>query len=231
MKDSNFRLNDFDVVLRDDDHPVSDHDTVRRPVLSSAEAAAGMPHEPESVETLRQRLQEHEQQLRTLQRELRLRDERILQLERLNTEDRDEANGIQNEEIIAMGLVLESVKDPRIVHRISRITTTIGRTHDSNIVLKTNSVSRCHARIVVAADSTYLIDQNSRNGCTVNGERISRQIINDGDIVAFGDAPFRFVTGAPLPEGEDRWMEETQVLLDESVVFTRAATQKDNPTR
>lgn len=227
MTDSDFRLNDLDAILREDVQTASDCETAHNPVLTQTEAApADARQTPESSAALRQRLQEKEKQLRTLQRELRLRDERISQLERLSAEGHDKVHRIQSEQIVAMGLVLESVKEPGVSHRISRITTAIGRAGNNDIVLNASSVSRFHARIVVASDSTYLIDLQSSNGCVVNGERIARQMINSGDIVTFGEVQFRFATGVPKSEVEDRWMDETQVLLDESIVFTRESTLK-----
>lgn len=227
MTYSDLRLIDLDAVLRGDEQTASDHETARNLVLNQTEAVSSdVQHAPESQEALRQRLQEKEKQLRTLQRELRMRDERILRLERLSAEGHDKVHGIQSEQIVAMGLVLESVKEPGVTHRISRITTAIGRAGNNDIVLDSSSVSRFHARIVVASDSTYLIDLQSSNGCVVNGERISRQMLNSGDIVAFGGMQFRFATGVPKSEVEDRWLDETQVLLDESIVFTSASTPK-----
>jgi FHA domain len=229
MTYSDLRLNDLDVVLREDVQTASDCETARNLVLTQTEAApSDVQQAPASLEALRQRLQEKEKQLLALRRELRLRDDRISQLEQLSAEGHGKVYGIQSEQIVAMGLVLESVKDPGVTHRISRITTAIGRAGNNDIVLNASSVSRFHARIVVASDSTYLIDLQSSNGCAVNGERISRLMINSGDIVTFGEVQFRFATGVPKSEVEDRWMDETQVLLDESIVFTHASTHKAN---
>ena len=229
MTDSDFRLNDLDAILRGDEETASDCETARHLVLTQTGAVpSDVQHAPESLEALRLRLQEKERQLRTLQRELRLRDDRISQLERFGVGGQEEAQRIQSEQIIAMGLVLESLKEPGVAHRISRITTAIGRVGNNDIVLDNSSVSRLHARIVVASDSTYLIDLQSSNGCTVNGERISRREINSGDIVGVGDVQFRFAAGVPKTEVEDRWMDDTQVLLDESIVFTPAPTPNTN---
>ncbi len=214
---------DLDAILRGDDQTSSDCDTARHRVLTQTGAASGLEHGLESPAALQQRLQEKEAQVRTLQRELRLREQRIAQLERLSAQDQDEEREIQNAQIVAMGLVLQSVNKPGVKHRICRITTTIGRGGYSDIVLDSSSVSRSHARVVVASNSIFLIDLQSCNGCAVNGERISRRAINSGDIITFGDVQFRFVAGVPNSHSEERWMDDTQVLLDESIVFTRAS--------
>lgn len=228
MNDSDLRGNDLDVALQEAGQDRSDCETSLNPVINQTEAARMDDHQPtEGLRALRQRLDAKEEQLRALQRELRLRDERIAQLERLYERESDTFSGARNEPVVAMGLVLESLHESGVVHRISRITTAIGRGGSNDIVLDTGSVSRYHARIVVASDSVYLIDLQSTNGCAVNGERISRQMINNGDVVAIGDAKFKFATGVPLSEVEDRWMDETQALLDESIVFTRVPPKAD----
>jgi len=227
MKDSDSRENDIDVVLKESAQNPSDRETSLNPVINQEVAIrADAQQATESVETLRLRLDAKEDQLRALQRELRLRDERILQLERLYEGEQGPLIGAHGEPLVAKGLVLESVNERGVTYRISRITTTIGRASNNDIVIDTSLVSRYHARIVVASDSTYLIDLESTNGCAVNGERISRQLLNNGDIIAIGDASFKFSVGVPLSEVEDRSMDETQALLDESIVFTRVPKRK-----
>jgi len=227
MNDSDLRLNDLDVALQESEQNASDRETSLNPVINQTDAAPTEDRQAtESLRALHQRLDAKEEQLRTLHRELRLRDERIAHLEQLCAGEHDALDSASSKPLIALGLVLESVNEPGVIHRITRITTTIGRARNNDIVLNTSSVSRYHARIVVASDSTYLIDLQSSNGCAVNGERISRQMINHGDVVAIGDAEFRLSTGVPLSEVENRSMDETQALLDESIVFTRVPTPK-----
>lgn len=228
MNNSDLRENDLDVALQEAEHDVSDRETSLNPILNQIEAAPTDDQgTTENLSALRRRLEAKEEQLRALQRELRLRDERISQLERLYERESDTIKGARSEPVVAMGLVLEPLNESGVIHRISRITTAIGRAGGNDIVLDTGSVSRYHARIVVASDSVYLIDLQSTNGCAVNGERISRQMINNGDVVAIGDAKFKFATGVPLSEVENRWMDETQALLDESIVFTRMPKPRD----
>jgi len=230
MKTSDFQMNDLDVVLRDAEQTLAE--TSRNPIVAQPAATLADNQQPaENVEALRQRLDAKEEQLRALQRELRQRDERIAQLERLCTQGDEMLDAARSGRLAAMGLVLESLSEPGVTHRIKRITTTIGRADNNDIVLKTNSASRYHARLVVATDSTYLIDLNSSNGCKVNSERVSRQMIVNGDVIAIGDAEFRFSVGVPLSAAEDRSMDETQVLLEDSVIFIPAPAVKTDVPR
>ena len=223
-------------LLQSPEQKLAESETVQTTTIAQEDAAcAANPPATEDGQALRHRLNAKEEQLRTLHRELRQRDERIAQLERLCEQNADPGNAAnldftaqhltsQSMRIIAMGLALESLDAPGTIHRISRATTTIGRGLDNDITLRSTSTSRYHARIVVASDSTYLIDLQSTNGCHVNGERISRRMIGDGDVIAVGGAKFRFAMGAPLPEIDGRSMEETHVLLEHSVIFSPAPT-------
>ncbi len=78
-----------------------------------------------------------------------------------------------------------------VVYPIGR-RTTIGRMPDNDIQLDTTNVSRHHAVLLASADHCIVEDLNSTNGVLVNGERIGRQVLHDGDILAVGKAEFRF---------------------------------------
>ena len=68
----------------------------------------------------------------------------------------------------------------------------IGRTPDNDVRLDANFVSRHHAVILVSARATLIEDLNSTNGVIVNGRRVTRQALHDGDEIAIGTAQFRF---------------------------------------
>ena len=70
---------------------------------------------------------------------------------------------------------------------------TIGRDRDNGIMLPSNTVSRCHARVEL--DNTgqvTLIDQESANGIFINGMRVERAVLAPGDEVKIGGNYFRF---------------------------------------
>ena len=125
-----------------------------------------------------------------------------------------------------MGMVLESMDGHGVRHRISSATTTVGRSSGNDIAIHSASVSRYHARIVLESGAAFLIDLQSTNGCSVNGQRVSRQTINEGDVIGIGSAKFRLLTGMPLAEVEDRSMDETHALLDDAEIFSAAPKPK-----
>ncbi len=62
----------------------------------------------------------------------------------------------------------------------------MGRQEDNHLVLRDNRASRHHARIVCEAGQYWVEDLNSRNGITVNGEKVARAALVDGAVVGFG---------------------------------------------
>jgi len=61
---------------------------------------------------------------------------------------------------------------------------TIGRAPDNDVCLPDQGVSQHHARVGATADGTIVIeDLGSTNGTFVNGERIARRTLRDGDQV------------------------------------------------
>lgn len=66
-------------------------------------------------------------------------------------------------------------------------TLSIGRDASNNIVLNDKMVSRKHAQLIIGSDGRVLIkDLGSSNGTFVNGNKISEQLLNAGDIVKCG---------------------------------------------
>lgn len=70
--------------------------------------------------------------------------------------------------------------------------TTIGRTPDNDIQIDASYISRHHAVILGSSLQCVIEDLNSTNGVLVNGRRINRQLLQDGDNVTIGKAVFRF---------------------------------------
>lgn len=69
---------------------------------------------------------------------------------------------------------------------------TIGRTENNDIQLKLSYISRRHAVVMTEGDTTRVIDWGSKNGVYVNSKRIKEHFLSNGDIVAVGNAKFRY---------------------------------------
>ena len=80
--------------------------------------------------------------------------------------------------------------------------TRMGRSPESDILFEEDTqVSREHAKIVREGDHYYVMDLQSRNGVSVNNQRINNRVmLRDGDMVTLGQTTMRFsCTAAPVP--------------------------------
>jgi len=71
----------------------------------------------------------------------------------------------------------------------------VGRASDNELSLNDTSVSKIHAALLMTGEGTLLVaDTGSTNGTYLNGRRISygeSRLIEDGDVVGFGDVEVR----------------------------------------
>jgi chromosome segregation ATPase len=88
-------------------------------------------------------------------------------------------------------LLTRSEGDSEVVHVLGR-KTSVGRTPDNDLQIDAKFISRHHAVILAGPAHTIIEDLNSTNGVLVNGRRITRQTLKDGDSVVIGKTLFRF---------------------------------------
>lgn len=70
---------------------------------------------------------------------------------------------------------------------------TIGRTAENSICLEDDTVSSRHAQLMINQDCWVLKDLGSTNGSFVNGQKIIRQTLKNGDSLRFGKIELNFV--------------------------------------
>jgi chromosome segregation ATPase len=92
-------------------------------------------------------------------------------------------------------LLIRSEGDSEVVHVLGR-KTSVGRTPDNDLQIDAKFISRHHAVILAGPAHTIIEDLNSTNGVLVNGRRITRQTLKDGDSVVIGKTVFRFAVRA-----------------------------------
>ena len=91
----------------------------------------------------------------------------------------------------AVRLLIRVDGDTEVVHVLGR-KTTVGRTPDNDLQIDAKFISRNHAVILAGPNHTIIEDLNSTNGVAVNGKRITRHTLRDGDNLAIGKTTFRF---------------------------------------
>ncbi len=71
---------------------------------------------------------------------------------------------------------------------INKMKMTIGRNADNDVVIPETTVSGSHAAIVNEGGNWFIVDNNSTNGTFVNGTKVSKQRLNNGDMIKLGGA-------------------------------------------
>jgi hypothetical protein len=69
------------------------------------------------------------------------------------------------------------------------ITTTpmiVGRDPKSDVVIKSETVSKSHLKIIPKGDQFFIVDLGSTNGTYVNGEKITETLVTPDDMVQLG---------------------------------------------
>ncbi len=87
-----------------------------------------------------------------------------------------------------------------IIHDLSEQTTTIGRLAENTLQIEDDSVSSSHAEIFAEEDRFFVRDLGSTNGTFINGEKIEKAILQEGDELCFGSVVTLF--GSPIAQEE-----------------------------
>jgi general secretion pathway protein A len=69
----------------------------------------------------------------------------------------------------------------------------IGRTSDNDLQVDSRFVSRHHCQIITSAEGSVIEDLNSTNGIYMQGKRVRRYNLNDGDVVVLGKHELMYV--------------------------------------
>lgn len=83
----------------------------------------------------------------------------------------------------------------------------VGRSSDLDMVLVEDMVSRRHARIAIADEQIWIEDLGSTNGTFVNGEKIKRARLKEGDRVLIGTSILKVIAseaaqGEPISQSQ-----------------------------
>ena len=67
---------------------------------------------------------------------------------------------------------------------------TIGRSTGAEFTVDAAMISRLHCRLTAGATELEVVDLDSTNGTFVNGQRVTRALLNDGDKLGVGRVEF-----------------------------------------
>jgi hypothetical protein len=95
----------------------------------------------------------------------------------------------------------------------------VGRSSELDMVLVEDMVSRKHAKIAMQSDQIWIEDLGSTNGTFVNGEKIKRARLKEGDRVLIGTSILKLIASDGPTDGTD-----ARVQL-ESVAAARRTSQ------
>src|SRR5690348_7970347 len=79
----------------------------------------------------------------------------------------------------------------------------VGRSSELDMVLVEDMVSRRHAKIIVTDDQIFIQDLGSTNGTFVNGEKIKRAKLSEGDRILIGTSIIKLVAAESAPATDD----------------------------
>ena len=151
------------------------------------------------------RLTEEGNTLRSaLERSRSALEEREFLIRRLERSESNNANALGRIQSAATEWSPELIRmdgDRSISYALGR-RTRIGRAPGCELHIDSSSVSRHHALILAGTREAVIEDLNSTNGVILNGRRVTRQVLNDGDIVTIGEIQFRYVAKPPISSGQ-----------------------------
>jgi len=101
---------------------------------------------------------------------------------------------------------LTSVDDPRAEWEFEKEEVRIGSMDDNDIVLRDDTVSRYHCKIVQEDTSYLLVDLGSTNGTFINGTQLAAKVrtkVNPGDRIRFDTEEFETRAVSPEAPADD----------------------------
>ena len=105
---------------------------------------------------------------------------------------------------------------------------TIGRKADNDIFLDDPSVSKFHAAIVTIGNDQVLEDSNSTNGVQVNGEKVTKHILQNNDVIEIGDFQLKYVNqraSSTMDFDKTMMLESAPWQVNELSEYTEPATK------
>ncbi len=106
-------------------------------------------------------------------------------------------------------------------YELKETETSIGRDDTNTISIDHGSISRVHCFVNRKDDYYEIADNDSTNGVLVNGKKVKKAILKNGDIVKLGDKKFVFIAPGELfsPSLFEGEKEKTSLKFDRKKVY------------
>ena len=105
-------------------------------------------------------------------------------------------------------LVLSFNGETQKEYELTQEETTIGRKPDNDIHIDNLAVSGRHAKILTILNDSFIEDLDSTNGTFVNGEKITKHALKNGDVILIGKHTLTYQSAAE----EDGDFEKTMII-------------------
>lgn len=113
------------------------------------------------------------------------------------------------------------------IHEGSKLT--IGRSPEADVVIDNTAISRLHSRLELKDGEHYITDLNSKNGTSVNGNRITETVpVTDEDSIFIGKFKLCRSTEPVHESGSSSYA--TSMDIDDETVFVSSAQQPVQPS-
>ena len=91
-----------------------------------------------------------------------------------------------------------------------------GRLAENAIQLKVAEASRQHCRFFKEKDNWFVEDLGSSNGTLVNGRKVSKFELQDGDVITIGAAAMKFLdVDVAAPAADSGWGDDDEITLEQ----------------
>lgn len=107
-------------------------------------------------------------------------------------------------------LVLSFNGDVVEEYELDKEVLTIGRKPDNDIHIDNLAVSGNHAKILTILNDSFIEDLGSTNGTFINGEKIAKHALQNGECVVIGKHELKYVNASA--DGEEGEFEKTMII-------------------
>jgi len=92
---------------------------------------------------------------------------------------------------------------------LDKETITIGRKSDNDIHLDNLAISSHHAKITTLLNDSFIEDLSSTNGTLLNGKKVTKNILSNGDIIKIGKHEIKYINNNTLSSND---FEKTMII-------------------